>query len=880
MLSNTSNAIICMTENQVNDIRLIFKEKLKKRTIRLPSIYSINHWLKKEYMEFCMVGSINESYSILNGIEEKILWEKIIKKDLKEKKIQKKQIENIIAKVISADSRIREYKINNSELKDHEFNIEEKEFNKWLDQFKNHCHQKKLLSRLNFIEFFIEKQVELNIVNNQELMLVGFDDKKPLYEELISVLTEKNKVKEYRSKEEKRKRLQEIECENVEDEIKEITQWVKQNPKKKLLIISPALNKYQIKLQNELDRQIQPDIYNEYNKNNIYNSNLQRPLSNEPIITAAINLLKLNNANQTNPKLFYESLIFNNWIDADGYNDREQFANYINDKKIPKISINLLIKLIKNDTKVKELNLDSLVNTLSLIKKNQTLWAKKKGISEWITLTEQYWNEIKISKINNLLLFEINNIYSLLKSLNQIKNNQIIDHSITFEEYWEILFTQLSSSPAPKETDDSYIDINGFDENPIKKYDAIWLMNMNTTFCPGKTEFNPFISKKLQKKYHIFDEVYTKKIDEVRLNRLKNFSADITVSYSSKDGESILFKTPGYFEDFEELKTKKSSTKPKEIKDHDIEEIEDHKAPEILGSEISVSDGFQSLENYQICPAWAFYENRLHANSFQEDEQDEISKMARGNLIHELLENFWKQHKNSTNLVNMSEKVLQKNIDGLINKVMSTFKVSNPYLTPSQIQLESNYFKNILSQWLSFEKTKRSRFSVIESEEKYKVNIDRITFNVKIDRIDEYEDGSRLLIDYKTGSEAAVSKWTKSPITSLQLPIYIIFTGIKNISAAGIGYIHNENVKLVGLSSYGQDPLDAKLKDCSLSKKDEGQWQYLIKSWHKDIHKLASGYLSGNAGVMYKKESELDYCAVKPLLRLAERRFLLEQKNE
>jgi exodeoxyribonuclease-5 len=569
--------------------------------------------------------------------------------------------------------------------------------------------------------------------------------------------------------------------------------------------------------------------------------------------------------------------MFNNWIDAAGYNDREQLANYINDKKIPKITINLIIKLIKSDVKVKHLNLDSLESTLILIRKNQTLWGGKKTITEWVSLTEQYWKKIKIFEINNLLSFENNNINDLVKSLNKVSNNKIIDELSTFEEYLEILFTQLEGWPAPTEKDNSYIDINGFEENQIKKYDAIWLMNMNTKYCPGKGNFNAFISKKLQKKYHIFDEVYTKKIESIRLNRLKNFSTDITISYSMKDGETLLIPTSGYFN---ELIPKKSSSKKNEIKCDDCEEIEDHIAPEILGSDISVTGGFRSLENFNVCPAWAFYENRLHASSFYEDIQDEISKMDRGNLIHKLLERFWKEYKNSTNLAKMTEKVLQQNIDTLINQVMLTFKGTKPYLTPRQIQLESNYFKNIAYQWLSFEKINRPSFKVIESEEKYKINIDRITFNVKIDRIDEYEDGSRLLIDYKTGNEESIFKWTKSPISSLQMPIYITFTGINNISAAGIGYIHNRNVKLVGLSMYGQDLIDAELKDCSLSKKDEEQWPNLINSWHKEIHKLVSGYLSGDVRVTFKKENDLKYCAVKPLLRLAERRFQLEKSDE
>ena len=112
------------------------------------------------------------------------------------------------------------------------------------------------------------------------------------------------------------------------------------------------------------------------------------------------------------------------------------------------------------------------------------------------------------------------------------------------------------------------------------------------------------------------------------------------------------------------------------------------------------------------------------------------------------------------------------------------------------------------------------------------------------------------------------------------MPIYTIFSNIKNISAAGVAYIHNKKIKLVGLSSYGQDSIDGELKDCSLSKKDEGQWQYLINLWHEDIHKLTSGYLSGDARVLIKKENDLKYCSVKPLLRLAERRFLLEEEDE
>ena len=79
--------------------------------------------------------------------------------------------------------------------------------------------------------------------------------------------------------------------------VKCVTDWIKakQEPNlNHLLIISPALERFQIKLQNHIDREIQPKIFTNIEYENIYNSSLRRPLSKEPIISAAFNLIKLN----------------------------------------------------------------------------------------------------------------------------------------------------------------------------------------------------------------------------------------------------------------------------------------------------------------------------------------------------------------------------------------------------------------------------------------------------------------------------------------------------------------------------------------------------------------------------------------------------------
>jgi exodeoxyribonuclease-5 len=47
--------------------------------------------------------------------------------------------------------------------------------------------------------------------------------------------------------------------------------------------------------------------------------------------------------------------------------------------------------------------------------------------------------------------------------------------------------------------------------------------------------------------------------------------------------------------------------------------------------------------------------------------------------------------------------------------------------------------------------------------------------------------------------------------------------------------------------------------------------------WRERLHAIAREVHTGQAGVMFADEKALQYCEVKPLLRLAERRRLLAE---
>ena len=565
MFNNSYNAILCQTENQVHDIQLIFQNKSQNKNTPIPEIKVIDRWLFEQFEEFCMIKFSDKNFKLLNGIEEKFIWEEIIKaeKEVAKRDFTQHDIENLCQLARVANKQIEEYCINNEDLRGN--TATNRIIMDWRDKFKERCKHLKVNPLYEFIPFFIEQQKDKNIINGQSLYIIGSDTNLIIYTKLIEVLSRTNKVTKHEVIKQGKNKIKRYACHDYQEELYAVTEWIKAKQKQNLnhlLIVSPTLERFQIKLQNHIDREIQPKIFTSVDHENIYNSSLRRPLSKEPIISAAFNLIKLNMKEEVLTEIICELLKFNNWIDADEQKDREKLAQYISSKNIKKINLTKLMGIIRNDTKLKDLELNKLEIILNEIIKNQALWVNKNYINEWVTITRLFLDTIKLGEINKLLTFEINNIENFYKLLHQLSLNKIFTKKIIFSEYLEKLSFYLEGFVPGPYNDRATIDIYGFDEYPIKKYDAIWLMNMNTNLWPGKTEFNPFIPKKLQKKYHIFDEIHIKKIDKVRLNRLNSFGPDITISYSNKDVDTLLIPTPGYFDEFE---AKKIIPKVKEI---------------------------------------------------------------------------------------------------------------------------------------------------------------------------------------------------------------------------------------------------------------------------------------------------------------------------
>ena len=879
MMKESYNYVICENENQAYDIRLTFKKQSKNSALKVPKIETLDIWLANAYQDYLLNESTHKELYLLNGIEEKIIWEKIIKNDLKKRQDNTvSDITNIAQQAINANRNISTYEINEAELKQNITYKEPKYFLDWRQSFKKECIEKNLATKYDFISIFTNLQQDKEIIKDEKILFINLDTNKKSHQKLFNQLKQVNIVSNDLDENKSKGHVNYQGYQNYEHEISAVIKWIKDKLSKnqqKLLIMSPALEKFQVKIQNEIDRNIQPIIFKDIRSESVTNSSLKRSLSAEPIIRAALILIKLNEEKLIPIKEICEILLFNNWIDNKTVISREYLAHQLTSTKKKFISLFELQNLLKAPLHIRQDGERKILqDTFNIIQNNRKNWHKKRDSFYWSELITQYLKKLKFGQINNLLYFENNNLKYFFKVINYINSSKIITQNLTLHEYSTYLEYYLENYIPSQPNEDAFIDIYGFYENPTNEYDAIWLMNMNDNFWPNKEGFNPFLSKKLQDKYNLFNDTYNNDIYSHKIERLSKLTSQLTISFALKDNDTLLTASlykPDIVQIFA-LNEKKSSSL---INNQHF--IDDYQATPIkVIDEIMIKSGRTCLENQKKCPAWAFYANRLGCSIYQVDDQDEVSRTAEGILTHKALELFWQKFKSLDSLLSIDELTLKEEISICISVALKEFASDHSEIDSRLLFMQRKHLENLLFRWLSEEK-KRPKFSINNLEMWAEVKIHKLKFKVRVDRIDNIHEKYHLLIDYKTGKQPTTRKALFSnDLTDLQIPIYACFVPLDNLIGVAIGHMNRDKINLYGITSPNAEIITKQLSS-KIDHPDINDWESLLSLWQKHLEKLAEQFLSGDVSVTFNEKIDFTYCDILPLLRLAEKKYQFEQ---
>ncbi len=257
------------------------------------------------------------------------------------------------------------------------------------------------------------------------------------------------------------------------------------------------------------------------------------------------------------------------------------------------------------------------------------------------------------------------------------------------------------------------------------------------------------------------------------------------------------------------------------------------------------------------CPLRAFLELRLGAVEVDEPVIG-ISFKARGSLAHRVLEDFYKKFPDSEVLAELDEGALADELNELTAQHMRALPGMRRAFIRTVADLETQRLLPLLMEFVALDRD-RDSFSVTEAEQDQEVTVGPLKVGLKLDRLDRLENGSLLVIDYKTGLVAR-TKWNPSRPGDMQLPLYATFTG-KPVNGVAFAQISAHSVKYDGLADATVEiegvvlPGKLRKKFTDLDGANIDDWEALTAAWRLCLLELADGFAAGDCRINPKQSA-------------------------
>jgi exodeoxyribonuclease-5 len=424
------------------------------------------------------------------------------------------------------------------------------------------------------------------------------------------------------------------------------------------------------------------------------------------------------------------------------------------------------------------------------------------------------------------------------------------------------------------------VEVCSLDEATAGAVDGLWVIGLNEGAWPPAPRPNPILPAELQRRAGIPAARADSLADAARETQaLWCASApDVVFSWSQQEGEKALRPSPllaGL------AVTAPDAAPPPAGDPGEIEYIYDARAPEV-GADEHVRGGTGLLAAQAACPAWAFHQYRLGAAVLPAPTFG-LDALVRGSLLHAALEAFW-TGRGLAELLAMDAESRSAEIDRVVALALDAHDRDAVEPLPPRLRaLEAQRLAELLATWLEVEAT-RADFRVQACEERQRLDIEGLGINVVVDRVDRLADGRLAIIDYKSGRSDRTRTWADARITEPQLPIYAALAfPDRAVAAVALARVTREDPAFLGVAEdAGLLPGVAALDDQRrrFSDADFPDWPTLRACWAERIREVAREVKQGAAAVVFDDEKHLQYCQVKPLLRLAERHRQFDEADD
>lgn len=235
------------------------------------------------------------------------------------------------------------------------------------------------------------------------------------------------------------------------------------------------------------------------------------------------------------------------------------------------------------------------------------------------------------------------------------------------------------------------------------------------------------------------------------------------------------------------------------------------------------------------CPFRAFAQHRLAARAPDEPGPG-LRALDKGNAVHRALAQLWNTLGSHAALCALDAAALAAQVATAVEQALPIFSAATD-LERAVLEVERGRLQTLLLRWLEIERA-RTPFTVVAIEEAREVQLASLELRVRLDRVDRLDDGSEVIIDYKTG-RCSRKDWLGPRMNEPQLPLYAVAGESPHTRA--IAYARVDSVKPEWLAS---------------DYEDEAQWAALCTDWSADLALLAAEISAGLALVNPKRGAQ------------------------
>ncbi len=404
-------------------------------------------------------------------------------------------------------------------------------------------------------------------------------------------------------------------------------------------------------------------------------------------------------------------------------------------------------------------------------------------------------------------------------------------------------------------------------EDAALPFDGLWVAGLTADRFPGASAPNPFLPQALQRARGMPGASAEARLLEARaaLEGWQRSTPELVLSSARQDGEASLLRS-GLLPDITPAAAPAAGlARAEQI--HAAAALVPGASGRLpaIGAGVPLAGGVRGLERQSECPFKAAAEMRLAAEPLDRPGTG-LPRRVRGELMHLALAHFWNDLKSHAALVAAGEAGRAARARAAVAAALAGIRAFLP--GGRLLELEARWLARALIA-LAEAEVERRPFTVEATEQQDTVTLAGHPLRIRLDRLDRLEDGSTIIIDYKTG-RSTPKRWAGPRPDSLQLAVYAAYRDEPPEAVAIARLPLGLERKFVGVAAReGLLPEVRSLERARQPALRGRLWQDLLAEWKAVAARLASEFAGGLASVD-PVDGACKHCALASLCRIDE----------